>query len=84
MKREEELRAFWESKIPEAWDAMFLVDAHRAINRHREGQRPIISLRTLQRRAADGLMGAFGGPGTGLGDYRVRRGPLIDWPRRWG
>lgn len=77
MTREQRQRNYWDNHIPKEWEFAGLSDAHRWINRGQE--REIISLRTLQRRADAGQMGAMGGKGRGFGAYRVRRQDLIDF-----
>jgi hypothetical protein len=74
MNRRERLRAYWEQRIPPS-ESFYLVDAARAINRDRE--RPIVSLRTLQRRAAEGRLPVLGGYDRAVREYKVLREDLI-------
>ena len=76
MTRAEQVRRFWESRIPQSGaDLMMLSDAAKFINRGLS--RPIITKRSLQRYAAEGKLCASGGPETDLGWYRVTREDLV-------
>jgi hypothetical protein len=73
MTRAQRVREYWESRIPESATEMGLSDAARYL-------KPVISRRTLQRRAASGRLAAIAGPGTaGLGAYRFRRADLLEY-----
>jgi len=77
MSRADELREYWEGRIPAHATVMYLADAARWINR--DLPVPIISLRTLQRRAESGDLQCLGGSTTHIREYRVWRDSLIDF-----
>lgn len=76
MNRRERLRVYWEERIPPS-ESFYLVDAARVINRGRE--RPLLSLRTLQRRAAEGRLPVLGGYDRAMREYKVLRTDLIEF-----
>lgn len=71
MKRKERIREFWENRIPNS-PVLYLADAAK----HTKG---IISLRTLQRRAADWTLPVIGGPERNTRYYKVLRTDLIEF-----
>ncbi len=77
MSRADELREYWEARIPEHASVMYLADAERWINR--DLPVPVISLRTLQRRAESGDLRCLGGSSTPIREYRVWRDSLIEF-----
>ena len=77
MTREQQVRSYWEEVVPQSSKPFGLSDVARFLNK---GTRePWISVRTLRRRAASGHLAALGGPGSGLGPYKVRREDLIEY-----
>lgn len=76
MSRRERLRAYWDARIPPS-ASFYLADAARAINRGFE--RPMVSRRTLQRRAAEGRLPVIGGPERAVREYKVLREDLIQF-----
>jgi hypothetical protein len=73
--RAERLRAYWEEVIPQG-ETIFLSDVDRILRRLGDGK-PIISRRTLQRRAATGKLPAMGGETSASSAYKVFRTDLI-------
>lgn len=69
MSRAEEVRTFWEERVPP--NASFYLGD---VARYTAG---IISLRTLQRRAADGALPVIGGSDRAVKNFRVLRSDLI-------
>lgn len=76
MSRKEQLRSYWGERLPPS-EWMYLADAARWINRGL--QRPLVSRRTLQRRASEGALLVFGGSERAVREYKVMRTDLIDW-----
>jgi hypothetical protein len=77
MTRAEQVRLFWDERIPREAEILVLSDAAKFINRGLPKE--ILTVRSLQRYAAAGALGAFGGPGTAIGHYRVTRANLINF-----
>jgi hypothetical protein len=69
VSRAEEVKAFWDARIPAS--ASFYL---RDVARYTEG---IVSLRTLQRRAANGSLPVIGGSDRAVHNYRVLRTDLL-------
>lgn len=71
MTRAEQIRAFWDARIPD-FASFYLSDVARYT-------RGMLSHRTLQRRAADGSLPVLGGPDRALRHVRVLRTDLLDF-----
>lgn len=78
MNRAEEVRQYWEERIPQS-ASFYLSDVARILAHIAGEGRPIASLRTLQRRAADGSLHVQGGRDRAIRYSRVLRKDLIDF-----